>query len=349
MLTCLSYNANVKELQDTAGSEYFKFLSRKAHEGASNQAKVDVANAQMIGDVGEAKKRGETRQEISKIDAQTAVLETQRKKEKAKADAELATTRINLDNGINLAKIEADRNAEAKDAALQKDVEIQRSYMELERRRATDLVHAKIERESAEQKADAKFYAENKNADGLFYKQQQDAEARYLATVKDADALVYQQKQEAEASFFRATKEAEASFIAKQKEAEGIKEMAKAYEHMSSILGGPQGLLQYMMLRNNTYEKLAKANAQAINGLQPKITVWNTGDNAGSSSDASAPIRNILQSLPPLLSTINEQTGIAPPSWLAQMGSQQEQQPQSQALVKGKEEKLVNGVGGSGQ
>ena len=46
------YNANVKELQDTAGSEYFKFLSRKAHEGASNQAKVDVANATMIGEIG---------------------------------------------------------------------------------------------------------------------------------------------------------------------------------------------------------------------------------------------------------------------------------------------------------
>lgn len=36
------YNANVKELQDTPGSEYFKSLSRKAHEGASNQARVDV-------------------------------------------------------------------------------------------------------------------------------------------------------------------------------------------------------------------------------------------------------------------------------------------------------------------
>ena len=46
------YNANVKELQDTAGSEYFKFLSRKAHEGASNQAKIDVANACMIGEIG---------------------------------------------------------------------------------------------------------------------------------------------------------------------------------------------------------------------------------------------------------------------------------------------------------
>lgn len=54
MLTDNRYNANVKELQDTAGSEYFKFLSRKAHEGASNQAKIDVANAQMIGNIGKS-------------------------------------------------------------------------------------------------------------------------------------------------------------------------------------------------------------------------------------------------------------------------------------------------------
>lgn len=337
------YNANVKELQDTAGSEYFKFLSRKAHEGASNQAKVDVANAMMIGDIGEAEKRGRTRQEISKIDAQTAVLETKRKSEKAEADNQLKTTQVKLDMELNLAKIEADRNADAKDAQLQRDVEVQRAEAELERRRATDLVHAKIDRESAEQKADAKFYAEKKNADGLLYKQKQDAEARYLATLKGADALVYQQKQEAEVNLLRATKEAEAAFIAKKKEAEGISELAKAYSNMSSVLGGPQGLLQYMMLQNNTYEKLAKANAQAINGLQPKITVWNTGDSAGSSADSTAPIRNILQSLPPLLSTINEQTGIQPPSWLAKMGERQEEE-WSQAVVRGKDGKLVNGV-----
>lgn len=32
-----------------------------------------------------------------------------------------------------------------------------------------------------------------------------------------------------------------------------------------------------------------------------------------------APMRDIMQNLPPLLSTIHEQTGIAPPSWVAQM------------------------------
>ena len=51
------YNANVKELQDTPGSEYFSYLSRKAHEGASNQAKVDVAAARAIGEKGEVSER----------------------------------------------------------------------------------------------------------------------------------------------------------------------------------------------------------------------------------------------------------------------------------------------------
>ena len=84
--------------------------------------------------------------------------------------------------------------------------------------------------------------------------------------------------------------------------------MAKAYGDLANVLGGPQGLLQYLMLQNNTYEKLALANAKAINGLQPKLTVWNTGADSGA--DSSAPIRNLFQSLPPLLSTINEQVSL---------------------------------------
>lgn len=142
---------------------------------------------------------------------------------------------------------------------------------------------------------------------------------------KQAEATLYAEKQAAEA----VTVKAEASYFAKKKEAEAMKEMAKAYGHMSEVLGGPQGLLQYMMLQNGTYEKLAHANAAAINGLQPKITVWNTGDSAGSSSDGSGAIRNIMQNLPPLLSTIHDQTGISPPGWLAQMGP-------TQAFEKGK-------------
>lgn len=250
--------------------------------------------------------------------------------------------------GINLANIQATRQAEAKDAELQRDVETKRAEMELEKRRAIDLVSARIAKESAQQKADAQYYNETRGADGRLYKEKQDVEAHFirmnreaevnlLVKTKEAEANLISKTKEAEANLISKSKEAEANLILKTKEAEALTEMAKAYGAMSDVLGGPQGLLQYLMLQSNTYEKLAKANATAINGLQPKITVWNTGE--GASSDSTAPIRNLLQSLPPLLSTINDQTGIAPPSWLAQMSPGE----RSQALTVPEGKGKVNG------
>ena len=112
------------------------------------------------------------------------------------------------------------------------------------------------------------------------------------------------------------------------------------------MLGGPQGLLQFIMLQNDTYVKLAAQNASAVKGLQPKISVWNTGDQ-GSGDAGTAPIRNLMQSLPPLLQTVQEQTGITPPSWLATMppqqaGQGQGQQRQGNEVVKAKKG-MVNG------
>lgn len=329
------YNANVKELQDTPGSEYFAFLSRKAHEGALNQAKVDVAHARMQGEVGEAEKQGKTKQEVAKIHAQTAVLETERKAEKATADAKFTDKEIEIGRDLNVARINAKREAERRDAELQMEVEKKRALMELERLRATKVVQAKIEKESSQQKADAELYAQEKAAEGMKYSEQaeaeaaafrrlRDAEANYQAKEREAEANFIVSKRKAEAEYFAQERAAQAHLIAQQREAEGLSAMAKAYGDMASVLGGPQGLMQYLMLTNGTYEKLAAANGNAIKGLQPKINVWNTGGQGGEGmADPSAPIRNLFQSLPPLLSTIHDQTGMAPPSWLAQMPPQQ--------------------------
>lgn len=96
--------------------------------------------------------------------------------------------------------------------------------------------------------------------------------------------------------------------------------MADAYAKMAQAFGGSQGLIQYMMIEKGIYGELARANADAVRGMQPKVTVWNTGSGAsgandGSGSDAAAAIRNTYQMLPPLMSTINEQTGITLPEW----------------------------------
>jgi flotillin len=204
--------------------------------------------------------------------------------------------------------------------------------MELERLRATTVTAATIAKESSQQNADAELYADMKAAEGKKYGEQADAEANAFRKLKDAEANFQAKEREAEANFlvskraaeaeyFRREREAQAQLISQQREAEGLSAMAKAYGDMAAVLGGPQGLMQYLMLQNDTYGRLADANAKAIHGMQPKINVWNTGaaGGDGAMADPSAPIRNLFQSLPPLLSTIHDQTGMAPPSWLAQM------------------------------
>lgn len=99
--------------------------------------------------------------------------------------------------------------------------------------------------------------------------------------------------------------------------------MASAYADLSHAFGGPAGLIQYLMIEKGVFTDLAKANADAVRGLNPKMTIWNTGAKAGSESSGSSDgsmggvdsIRNMYQMLPPLMSTINEQTGIVLPEW----------------------------------
>lgn len=103
---------------------------------------------------------------------------------------------------------------------------------------------------------------------------------------------------------------------------------------ISSFGGDTQSLIQYLMLDKGLYEKLATANASAIKGaslpfsicvdrlgLNPKITVWNTtsGDAGAQGGNGYADtVANVLKMLPPVLTTIHDQTGIKPGSWLAQ-------------------------------
>lgn len=174
--------------------------------------------------------------------------------------------------------------------------------MELERLRATTVTKAKIDRESAREKTDAAVYTQTRQAEAAKYAAAAEAESRYKTK---------------EMEYLARERQAEAEFVCRKREAEGLLELSKAYGALSNVLGGPQGLMGYFALEKGLYESLANANAKAVHGLQPKINVWNTGNSDGA--DATAPIRNLFQTLPPLFSTIQDQTGISPPQSLAQM------------------------------
>ena len=73
-----------------------------------------------------------------------------------------------------------------------------------------------------------------------------------------------------------------------------------------------------MMINNGMFQDIAKTNAEAIKGLQPKISVWTSGGGGGGADGGSAmaEVANVYRSLPPLFKTVQEQTGMVPPTWL---------------------------------
>ncbi|KAI0025194.1 hypothetical protein F4780DRAFT_722541 [Xylariomycetidae sp. FL0641] len=328
------YNANIKELNDAEGSTYFHSLSQRAHEGAINQARIDVADARLRGTIGEAQLHGEQDRKLAKINAETAVQKTDRDVERARAEAHLATQKATLNREVEIAQIEATRATESRDEDLKREVQVKRAGAELERLRATDVVKATIDRESKEQDADAKAY-----------ELEADARANFQKSTKAADAAAYKTRLDADAQSHAAQKNADAALQTRLKEAEGMKAMAEAYGKMSQAFGGPQGLLQYMMIEKGTYVELAKANGAAVHGMQPKISVWNTGAEAGAGTGGdgghgpAATMRNVYQLLPPLMSTIHDQTGITLPEWqfgrLPNNGAAQEHQSKNH-MVNGK-------------
>ncbi|KAG5959958.1 hypothetical protein E4U56_004699 [Claviceps arundinis] len=87
--------------------------------------------------------------------------------------------------------------------------------------------------------------------------------------------------------------------------------MADAYAKMATAFGGSAGV------RTDSVHDDRKGH--------PKISVWNTGGRRRQAAavvtrravnhDATAAMRNVYQMLPPLMTTIQEQTGITLLEW----------------------------------
>ncbi|KAJ3107762.1 hypothetical protein HDU97_003432 [Phlyctochytrium planicorne] len=283
------YNANIKQLHDSSGSEYFQYMRLKTHEGAVNQAKVDVAAARYLGDVGEAERKGKTRQENARIEADTMIFENERKAEMINASTQLSLHTTEYDLKVNLAKIDAEKAAELKTFKLQKDIETTKALAEEERLRATKLAKTKVDAEAMIAMADAELYKRQKEADAALYAIQKDAEG------------------------IKAKLEAQA---------EGLLAIKSAFDD-------PRVMLQYLMIEKGIYQDLAKSNADAVRGLQPKLNIWNTGGS--SDSEAGNPLKVIrdMQSIVPLVTGINNMTGITPPPWLGSLGADCDKVPKS--------------------
>ena len=250
------------------------------------------------------------------MEKEVQALKLQMEVEKARA-AELSVVQVNAEK--------AQKEAEGKASAqrLKADADLYTKTKDAEAV-ATTLKH----------KADGDLYTKQKDAeaiattlkfkaDGDLYSKQKESDAHLFNMKLRADADLYTKQKEAEAievkanaDFFATQKEAEGLLVSKLKEAEGMNAIFEAQSQginklITSFGGNTQALVTYMMLEKDQFTKLADASAKAIQGLNPKITVWNNG--SGNTYDS---IQNLGKSLVPMLDTIRDQTGYQLPDWI---------------------------------
>lgn len=327
------YNANVKQLVDVPGHEYFSYLGQKTQMEAANQAKVDVAEAKMKGAVGSKLREGQTLQNAAKIDAETKIIatrrqgdgkkeevkvntevkiyENQREAEVAKANSELAMKKAGWAREAQMAQVEAAKAVALKEAQLQKEVERMNALTMTEKLKADFLSKANVEYETKAQEANWKLYQQQKAADAILYQKGKEAEAMRAA---------------AEAQFYALQKAADGEFYAKKKEAEGLVALGQAQgAYLTSLmdsLGGNYGAVRdYLMISGGMFQEVARINAGAVRGLQPRISIWTNGGegNAAGGGGGNAAMKEaagVYKMLPPLFKTLQEQTGMLPPNWM---------------------------------
>ena len=271
------HNANIEELKDMHGTNYFSDLKQKALQSASNKAKVDVAEQQAFGDIGEAEHKTKSRQQLAHLEQVALSVENEKERENSKSRAELSIAKAQYDKEQQIAKIEADAESEKRKIELQIKIETQRIQEETERLRATLLAKASVDAEIAIKKAEGIADAFRKEADGKAY-----------ATKVEADAELVKKTNEA----LGITKIYEA-------ESDGLQKLMES-------AGGVNNLNAYLALKTGALVEIAQHQSNALKDMKPKITIIDSKEGGGMSDTMTS----LINSAVPILNTLPQNFGV---------------------------------------
>ncbi|HET60097.1 MAG TPA: flotillin family protein [Chloroflexi bacterium] len=288
-------NVNITDITDS--SNYIDSIGKKAASEAVNKARVDVAEQEKLGAVGES--LAVRQKDISVAENVAASVNGQKKAETERRvyvqDREAEAVQGENLAKANIAKAEAEltiQQAEARQRAeiarRNAEVEIQKAqYLaEQQRLRAEQIVQQEIDKQQIEISAEA--------------------EAERIRRV--------------------AKGEADGVLLKYQAEANGLKELlaskAAGYKELVASTNNDAQAAATLLLLEKIAE-LVKYQTEAIGNLKiEKITVWDNG-GSGDGSATSNFISNLFKSLPPL-HEVSKMAGVELPSYLGSVVSEGE-------------------------
>jgi len=292
-------NVNIRDLDDESG--YIKAIGRKAAAEAINQANIDVAEQEKMGQMGVATRQRDQRVAVAAAMAEAQIGEASADRNKRQQTAKLDAEAVSSETEANAQK--------AKYRANQKVVEEEsRNRGETAAKEADGAI--RVAQENAQKKAeDARALREQSrlNAEMVV-----PAEAEKKRIVIAADA-------QREQSILIANGQAAATLAKMTAEGKGIQAVldgkAVGYKNLVQAAGDAQ--LATALLLIEKLVDLANVQAKAIQDLPiEKIIVWDGGGEGGGMSNLG---KKIMGALPPM-HELARQVGLDLPEFLGKIG-----------------------------
>ena len=341
-------NVNITDISDESG--YIDAIGKRAAAEAINKARVDVAEEERKGGIGEAEARKVQRIAVSKAEAaaQSGEAEAERERRIAVKQAEAAALsgEAEADKQRRIAVKQAEAAALSGEAEADKQRRIavkQAEAAAIEGENISSIDIAKSNANRAEQEADAFRIAEIAKRVAEAAIKQADYQAEMEA--QKARAGMEEERQRAE-TIVKAKIEKEQIVISAEAEAERLSAEAKGqadaiYQKLEAEAKGNFEILKAKgegfraiieacnsdadaaskMLLIEKMEEIVKLQTEAIRNIKiDKVTVWDSAGAADGKSSTANFLSSMMQSLPPI-HDVAQMAGIDLPDYLGKVAS----------------------------
>ncbi len=299
-------NVNIKDITDESG--YIDAIGKKAAAEAINKAKIEVAQQEKLGAVGEAVANKDKEVQVAEQTAQTEIGKTNADKEQR---IQTATLEAQAVEGENVAKANiADYNATlaVKQADALKLGEVAKANAE------RDVFMAQKEKEEARLK---KEELAKQEVEKLKIQVEAEAEAERIKRIALGEAEAIKAKYFAEAEGVKAVLEAK----------------AKGYNDLVKISNNkPEIATSFLMIEK--LEAIVERQVEAIKNIKfDKITVWDGGAGSANGSTTANFMKDLIKSLP-AMHDLAHQAGVELPEILGKVDGIEEKKVQAEIAPK---------------
>jgi len=312
-------NVNITDITDE--SDYIESIGKKAASEAVNKAKVDVADQEKLGAIGESSAYREKDIEVAKNNA-----ESTKGQKQAEADRRIYVQQQEAE------AVKGEKQAEAEQRIYVQQQEA--SAVAGENKAKADIASAEATLAVRQAEADQLGEVAKRQAEAAIQREQYKMEQERLRAAEVVREEIDKQKieiaAEAEAEKQRREAQGEADAIKARyfAEAEGTKALldAKAAGYLAlveSCAGDAKAAGVLLMIEK--LDEIVKLQTEAIKNLKiDKITVWDSGNNgAGNGSSTANFASSMIKSLPPL-QEVAKMAGLELPEYLGKMVDKQE-------------------------